>query len=58
MSVGEAAPQKRAMALGPRHSITIRDDALGRVIEKGYVQSDCKKFRGGSFYRVFKQVWR
>jgi len=46
------------MALGPRHSITIRDDALGRVIEKGYAQSDCKKLRGGSFYRVFKQVWR
>jgi len=31
---------------------------VDKLLEKGYSESDCKKFLGGNFYRVFKQVWR
>jgi len=31
---------------------------VDKLLENGYSESDCKKFLGGNFYRVFKQVWR
>ena len=31
---------------------------VDKLLEKGYSESDCKKFLGGNFYRVFQQVWR
>ena len=31
---------------------------IDKLLEHGYTESDCKKFLGGNFYRVFKQVWR
>ena len=31
---------------------------VDKLLENGYTESDCKKFLGGNFYRVFKQVWK
>jgi len=31
---------------------------VDKLLEKGYSEADCKKFLGGNFYRVFKQVWK
>ncbi len=31
---------------------------VDKLFEHGYPESDCKKFLGGNFYRVFQQVWR
>jgi membrane dipeptidase len=31
---------------------------VDKLLEHSYSESDCKKFLGGNFYRVFQQVWR